>query len=91
MNLLQRTNKDYILYCKVATMPCYIFISDVQSSPRKDSDVLAYQIIILEASLEFEGNGWLGYNRRFHQNAAADPNVKWETTCTDNGLRLLVE
>ena len=42
--------------------------------------MLAYY---LEASLEFKRNAWLGYDRCFHQNAAAGPNIKWGTINTD--------
>ena len=31
----------------------------------------------------YEGNAWLGYDRRFRQAAAANPNMQWSKTDTD--------
>jgi len=69
----------------VEWLQCYAIYLSVMCRvhPEKIPDMLAYQIIILEASLEFEGNAWLGYDRRFRQNAAAEPNIKWGTIDTD--------
>jgi len=57
----------------VEWLQCYAIYLSVMCRvhPGKIPDMLAYQIIILEASLEFKG-------RCFCQNAAADPNIKWE-------------
>ena len=30
-----------------------------------------YQAVIIEAHMEYDGNTWLGYDRHFHQTAAA--------------------
>ena len=36
-----------------------------------------YQALILEARMEYDGDGWLGYDRRFRQRAAANPDTTW--------------
>ena len=38
---------------------------------------MGYQILILEASNEYRNDCWLGYNRRFRQQAASQSNCKW--------------
>ena len=69
----------------VEWLQCYAIYLSVMCRvhPEKVADILAYQIIILEASLEFEGTAWLGYDRRFWQNAAADPTITWGTIDSD--------
>ena len=44
-----------------------------RTCPRKIPDLLAYQMLIIEASIVYEGNAWLGYDRRFRQAAVAAP------------------
>ena len=39
--------------------------------------LLEYQTLIVEARMEYEGDGWLGYDRRFRQNAAASSDICW--------------
>ena len=51
--------------------------------PEKIPDLLAYQMLIVEASMVYEGNAWLGYDRRFRQAAAANPHMQWSKTDTD--------
>ena len=36
-----------------------------QAQPKMVSDLLGYQHLILEAYLEYEGDGWVAYDRRF--------------------------
>ena len=45
--------------------------------PGKLPDLLGYQVLIVEARMEYEGDGWLGYDRRFRQMAAAVPTTTW--------------
>ena len=40
-------------------------------------DLMGYQILMLEASNEYQGNCWLVYDRHFRQQAAFLPNCKW--------------
>ena len=57
-----------------------VFMAVVASkSPERIIDMLGYQSIIVEASREYEGDTWLGYDRRFRQMAAATPGSKWAT------------
>ena len=41
------------------------------------SDLLGYQDLIIDASREFEGEYWMGYDCRFRQWAAVYPTKKW--------------
>ena len=42
-----------------------------QKHPEPISDLLGYQHLIITASLEYEGDNWLGYDRQFRLTAAA--------------------
>jgi len=59
--------KCYCIYMAVVT----------KKSPHKISDMLAYLTLIIEAHMEYAGDAWLGYDRRFRQRAAADPSTSW--------------
>ena len=48
-----------------------------QKYPEKIQDMLGYLALIIEARMEYEGDGWLGYDRWFRQNAAASPDAIW--------------
>ena len=54
-----------------------------RTCPEKVPDLLAYQMLIIEASMVYEGNAWLGYDRRFRQAAAVNPQMQWSKTDTD--------
>ena len=41
-----------------------------QKYPEKTQYMLGYLALIVEVHMEYEGNGWLGYDRQFRQNAA---------------------
>ena len=58
---------------------CYSIYMAVraQKHPDKVHDMLGYQALIVEARMEYEGDGWLGYDRRFRQTAAASPDTPW--------------
>ena len=45
--------------------------------PEKVKDLLGYQTLLLEAYMEYEGDSWLGYDRRFRQSVAACPDADW--------------
>ena len=45
---------------------------------------MVYQSLIIEAYLEYKSNCWIGYDRRFRQQAASQPHHSWLTT--DNTL-----
>ena len=48
-----------------------------EKRPEWVPDLLGYQALILEARMEYVGDGWLGYDRRFRQRAAANPDTIW--------------
>ena len=61
-----------------------VYLSVVcRTCPGRIPDLLAYQMLIIEASMVYEGNAWLGYDRRFRQAAAATPHMQWSKTDTD--------
>ena len=41
---------------------------------------MGYQILMLEASNEYQNNRWLAYDRRFRQLATSQPSSKWSNT-----------
>ena len=49
----------------------------IASQPERSQDLLGYQSLIIEAKMQYEGSGWLSYDRRFRLNAAAQPDQKW--------------
>ena len=58
---------------------CYSIYMAVrlQKYPDKAQDMLGYQTLIVEACMEYQGEGWLGYDRRFRQMAAASQDIPW--------------
>ena len=40
-------------------------------------------MLIIEASMVYEGKAWLGYDRWFRQAAAANPDTQWFKADTD--------
>ena len=51
-----------------------------RKQPQRVPDLMGYQILILEASSEYQNNQWLAYDHCFWQLAASQPNCKWFTT-----------
>ena len=47
--------------------------------PERIADLMGYQSLIIEASMEYKGDCWAGYDRRFHQQAASRPDITWST------------
>ena len=45
--------------------------------PNRIQDLLGYQALIVEACMEYNCEAWLGYDRRFQQDAAASPTTVW--------------
>ena len=60
-------------------LQCFTAYSGViaAAQPERAQDLLGYQAVILDARMRYEGQGWLNYDRRFRQAAAADPTKKW--------------
>ena len=44
----------------------------VQRSPKMVPDLLGCQFLIIDTSIQYDSNGWMGYNQWFHLNAAAN-------------------
>ena len=45
--------------------------------PEQIPDLLGYQSLMIEARLEYEGDNWFAYDRRFCLSAAANHNIVW--------------
>ena len=58
-------------------------------SPSRIRDLLGYQTLIIQVSMEYKGDGWLGYDHRFWQNVTADPITEWRTWTLHSGTLLL--
>ena len=55
-----------------------VYVSVIaRNQPERVPDLMGYQILILEASNEYQNNRWLAYDRRFRQQAASQPSCKW--------------
>ena len=55
-----------------------VYVSVIaRKQPHRVPDLMGYQILILEASNEYHNDCWLGYDRRFRQQAASQPHCKW--------------
>ena len=48
-----------------------------RKEPGRIPDLLAYETLIIEAHMEYSGDAWLGYDRRFRQCAATDATQNW--------------
>ena len=55
----------------------------IGSQPERAQVLLEYQAVIIDASMQYEGRGWMGYDRRFQQIAAADLTRKWSSLDSD--------
>jgi len=45
--------------------------------PDKLPDMLSCLILIIQTHMQYEGDAWLEYDRRFRQRAASDPQANW--------------
>ena len=45
--------------------------------PDRVPDLLGYQSLIIDASIQYEGDSWIGYDRRFRLSAAANSTRIW--------------
>ena len=53
-----------------------------RKQPHQIHDLIGYQTLIVEASLEYQGDGWMGYDRQFWLRAAANPTLTWANIYT---------
>ncbi len=68
---------------EVITLPswlyCYLAYVAVRSPDPTTRNMLAYARIIIREAQRHGGNGWLDYDRVFHQQAALDQSIQWNT------------
>jgi len=58
-----------------------VYVSVVaRKQPQRVPDLMGYQILMLEASSEYQNNRWMAHDRRFRQQAASHPSSKWSST-----------
>lgn len=55
----------------------HLHVCYTQDLPSRVAGMLAYQTLIFEASLEYEGSTWLAYDHHFHQHAATNLDTPW--------------
>ena len=53
-----------------------------QKSPERIPDLLGYQALIIDASIQYDGDSWMGYDRRFRLSAAANSTKSWASLDT---------
>ena len=76
---MDESTKQKVRRCPVSNIiewvQCFnVYLSVMcRTFPQKIPDLLTYQMLIIEASMMYEGNAWLGYDCRFKQAAAANP------------------
>ena len=46
-----------------------------RKQPQRVPEMLGYLILILDAHMEYAGDGWLGYDRRFRMTVAGNPTI----------------
>ena len=58
---------------------CFIIYTAVYTDkhPQKIKELFGYQALIVEARMEYDGETWLAYDRRFRQTVAATPDTVW--------------
>ena len=58
----------------------FTYVSVVsRNHPECIPDLMGYQSLIIEASMEYKGDCWVGYDRRFRQQVASHPSTTWST------------
>ena len=53
-----------------------------RKQPQRIPDLLAYQALIIESQMEYQGEAWMGYDRRFRQRASTNPHIAWSAIGT---------
>ena len=48
-----------------------------QKQPERIRDLMGYQALIIDAYMEYTGDYWMGYDRRFRQITASQPDRSW--------------
>ena len=48
-----------------------------QKQPERIRDIMGYQALIIDAYMEYKGDCWMGYDRRFRQITASQPERSW--------------
>ena len=62
-------------------LQCYaVYVAVVTNNlPERIPDLMGYQSLVIEAYTEYKNDCWIGYDRRFRQQAALHPHRPWST------------
>ena len=65
-------------------LQCYaVYVTVVaRKQPECLTDLMGYQSLIIEANMKYKNDCWIGYDRRFRQQAASCPHTPWSTIDT---------
>ena len=53
-----------------------------QSEPERIPDLQGYQVLIIQASMEYDDNRWMGYDRVFRLKATSQKGISWSSIDT---------
>jgi len=59
-------------------LQCYVLVVS-RHHPESISDLMGYQSLIIDMSMEYKGDCWARYDHRFRQKAASHPSTVWST------------
>ena len=72
-----KSAKQKVWWRPVTSICFNIYLSVIcRTCPERIPDLLTYQMLIIEASMVYEGNAWLGYDQWFRQAATANPGTQ---------------
>ena len=62
-------------------LQCYaVYVAVIsKKQPERIPDLMGYQSLVIEAYMEYKNDCWIGYDRRFRQQAASQPHRPWST------------
>ena len=58
---------------------CFLGYTAIYTTDKRTRDHLAYARLIIREAQRHGGRGWLDYDRAFRKQAAADPQLRWNT------------
>ena len=73
------TSEQQVVCNILVCFQCFfgLYTAVVTKKSERIPDLIAYQTIIIEAHLEYEGDGWIGYDCRFWQRMVSSSRRAW--------------
>ena len=71
-------------------MFCHLHNGSKQKQSQRVPEMLGYLILILEAQIEYTGDGWLGYDRQFWMVMAGNPHNTMKLGILRKGQKLMI-